>query len=495
MSDYKHGAYGLIQAAGSRVADESQSAIVYVGTAPVHILKDYSGAVNVPILVHNMAEARQLLGYSDDWASYTLCEAMYVHFALKGVGPLVMINVLDPATHKAGTKTSASATPINGVAIVQSAQSAIISTVTVTSGETAKTEGTDYELEYDIDKKQLIIRELTAGALGTDALTVEYYAVAPANVTAAQVIGSTNNLGQNTGMYGIKSVYQLTGKIPAFIAAPGWSSVASVHAAMVNVSRQINGHWDAYIFADLPLADGSTALTLDTVVTYKNANGYNQPNETVYYPMALGTDDKHYHLSVLAAGNFQELLISYDDIPYHTASNTEVSIVKSLYTTGAAVANYVIDVETINQKLNKNGIASAAFVSGRWAIWGCHSADYNQADADYQNVFETNRMMFYYVNNDFQARRMGDVDRPMTPNDLASIVAEEQIRLDALLKINALTFGKVSVNADMMDKADIVNGDFSFTFQVTTTPLAKSLTAVVSWTDAGFVTYYEGFTN
>ena len=34
MADYKHGAYGVIQAVGSRVADESQGAIVYVGTAP-----------------------------------------------------------------------------------------------------------------------------------------------------------------------------------------------------------------------------------------------------------------------------------------------------------------------------------------------------------------------------------------------------------------------------------------------------------------------------
>ena len=38
-----------------------------------------------------------------------------------------------------------------------------------------------------------------------------------------------------------------------------------------------------------------------------------------------------------------------------------------------------------------------------------------------------------------------------------------------------------------------MNGDFSFAFNVTTTPLAKSLTALVNWTSDGFVTYFADF--
>ena len=36
MSEYLHGAYARILEVGSKVASKSQSAIVYVGTAPVH---------------------------------------------------------------------------------------------------------------------------------------------------------------------------------------------------------------------------------------------------------------------------------------------------------------------------------------------------------------------------------------------------------------------------------------------------------------------------
>ncbi len=492
MADYKHGAYGLIQTAGSRVADDSQSVIVYVGTAPVQSLDNFSGSVNKPIVVHNMAEARKYFGYSDDWAKYTLCEAMHVHFELKGVGALVLINVLDPGTHRASEKTTLSATPSNGVVIVSEAEEAILSSVTVKSGNTSKVKGIDYSLTYDGRKRQIIIRELTSGALGSTALTIEYYAVTPEAVTSTTVIGTTDGYGTNTGLYAIKDVYQLTGCVPAYLGAPGWSSIPAVHTAMYQISQKVNGHWDAYMFADLPLMNGNTALTLASAASFKEGNGYNNGNETVFFPMVEGTDGKNYHLSVLAAANFLELLLEYDGIPYHTSSNTECSIIKNLHLGAGTV---IADDEMINNALNKNGIASAAYVGGRWAIWGAHSADYNPNNGDTVNVSETNRMMLYYVSNDFQHRRMADVDRPMTANDLRTIAAEEQARLDALMKIGALTYGEVSLNAELMDRADIMNGDFSFSFQVTTTPLAKSLTAVVNWTEQGFVTYYESFVN
>ncbi len=150
----------------------------------------------------------------------------------------------------------------------------------------------------------------------------------------------------------------------------------------------------------------------------------------------------------------------------------------------------VYDDYLINNQLNKNGIASAAYVGGRWAIWGCHSADYSYEGGNQINVSETNRMMLYYISNDFQHRRTRDVDKPLTANDIKTIVAEEQTRLDALVKIGALTYGVVHLNAEADARSDIMNGDYSFTFNVTTTPLAKSLTAIVNWTDEGFVTYF-----
>ena len=63
------------------------------------------------------------------------------------------------------------------------------------------------------------------------------------------------------------------------------------------------------------------------------------------------------------------------------------------------------------------------------------------------------------------------------------------------MKIGALTYGKAYVNASADAKSDIMMGDFSFTFDVTTTPLAKSMTAIVNWTEDGFVTYFAASDN
>ena len=314
MADYKHGAYGVIQAVGSRVADESQGAIVYVGTAPVHNVEGGANNVNKPIVVNNIAEARKYFGYSDEWDKYTLCEAMHVHLENKGVGPLVFINVLNPATHKASDAGTVSKTPENGRVTIPAAQDIILDSVVVKSGNTAKIKGTDYAIAYNIEKKTITISELTAGALGTSALTITYNTVDATAVTTADVIGASDGLGLNTGIFAIKNVYQLTGYIPAYLAAPGFSSVPAVHAAMYQNSVKVNGHWDVYMFVDLPIMNGETPLTLDTAGVYKNGNGYTKENETVFFPLAQGTDGKIYHLSVLAAANFQELLLAQRNI-------------------------------------------------------------------------------------------------------------------------------------------------------------------------------------
>lgn len=488
MAEYLHGAYSQIQAVGSRVSTESQNAIVYIGTAPVHTVPGGAKNVNKPILVTNIAEARKMLGYSDDYASYTLCEAMHAHLEINGVGPLIFINVLDPAKHVKSSQGSTSLTPKNGKVTMLNAEGVILDSVVVKSGSTTKVKGTDYSIQYNVDKKTVVIAELKSKSLGTAALSITYSEIDPAAVTAADVIGTTDGYGLNTGCYAVQNVYQETGFIPSFLVAPGFSSVPSVHAAMAENSTKINGHWDAYLLADLPIQDGEEAITMATVATWKNANGYNRENETVYFPMAAGVDGRKYHLSTLAAANLQLLMADQDGIPFRTASNTECAVIENLYL-GESTTGRVYDDTLINSLLNRNGIASAAFVGGRWVIWGAHSADYSEDNADSVNVAETNRMMLYYISNDFQQRRSADVDKPLTVNDIQSIVAEEQSRLDALLKIGALIYGEVHMNAEPDDMSDIMQGDFSITFNVTTTPLAKSLTAVVNWTADGFTTY------
>ena len=562
MSEYLHGAYGEIDAEGNPQAIESQNAMVIFGTAPVHLIRGGANNVNKPIVIRNIAEARRVFGYSDDWASYSLCMAFKHFFDRKAVGPLVVVNVLDPDVHQkesevsenktpsegvitlsdadkvdissivVGTKvldtdytvttdsntntviitektegalgtaaltvtynknqaTSVSKTPSNGKIMLAAAENIILDTLEIytTGGSpTKKVEDTDYTVAYNADKKTITITSI-GNRLGSDALTVSYKEIDVSAVTDSVFIGTTDGKGLNTGLYTIKNVYGATGMIPAYILAPGFSNHPDVHGAMKALSKQINGHWTAWIFADIPILDGATKIGLDTAKTWKDANGYTADNETVYFPMVEGTDGKKYYLSVLAAANFLELLIDNDDIPYHSASNTACTVIQNLYL-GEDVTGRVYDDEIINEYLCKNGIASAAYVAGRWAIWGAHSAEYDQTNKDQINVAETNRMMLAYICNDFEARRPLMVDQPLSRNDIESIVAEEQARLDALVGIGALLYAKATLDAESDNRSDIINGDWLFDFEVTTTPLAKSLKAKVIWVDNGFAVYF-----
>jgi hypothetical protein len=68
---------------------------VYVGTAPINA-GDLT-CVNKPIVAYTLAEAVEKLGpQSDDFAKWTLHEAMKAHFSMYEVAPVVFINVLDP---------------------------------------------------------------------------------------------------------------------------------------------------------------------------------------------------------------------------------------------------------------------------------------------------------------------------------------------------------------------------------------------------------------
>lgn len=487
MTDYMHGALADIATAGTKAAAKSRSAIIYVGTAPVHTVSGGAGRVNRPILIENMAKAKALMGYSDEWDKYTLCEAMYAHFVLNASGPLVLINVLDPARHKKSDGGSVSLKPENGRVTIASAQDIVLGSVSIQG----KTLGTDYAVSYNTDRQVLTITEGAPGALGDAALTITYDLIDAEAVKDEDIIGTSDGAGLNTGLFAVRNVYQETGYVPAHLLCPGFGSGHDVHDAMVTIARKISGHWDAYVRADIPIVDEKgEAVTLKTAAAWKKENGFNQAGETVYFPMASGTDGRKYHLSVLAAANLLGLLQAQDGIPYTTASNTPCPIIRSLYL-GDEQSGRVVDDCVINELLGQNGIASAAFVGGRWAIWGGHSADYDQESADVINVSETNRMMLYYIANDFQHRRPKDVDRQMTANALRTIISEEQTRLDALVKIGALTYGEVRLNEEANSMSDMVSGDYSFVFNITTTPLAKSLRAIVNWTDEGYAIYYD----
>lgn len=97
---YKHGIYtDRVSNAGSLITRAQGTIPVYIGTAPIHLTADYAEGggdkVNTPILINSYREAEKILGYSDDWGKYTLCEAVYAHFmnTIRPIAPIIVINM------------------------------------------------------------------------------------------------------------------------------------------------------------------------------------------------------------------------------------------------------------------------------------------------------------------------------------------------------------------------------------------------------------------
>lgn len=486
---YKHGAYGQIVENTVPEAAAVENAPVYIGTAPVHQTIGGNTRVNKPTVVMNMAEAVRLFGYSDNWANYTLCEAFYAHFQLKGVGPLIIINVLSSVTHKADAGGTENKTPVNGRITIENATDIILESVVVATADapaTTKVKDTDYTITYDTSLERLVITSI-GDRLGAAALTITFDKVDPSKVTTAEVIGGSDGEGTNTGVSAVKDVYQLCRMIPQRILAPGFSSEPTVRAAMVANSAKINGHFDAIIYTDIPIVSGGEPVTMTGARTWQQTNNYLGDNEKVFFPLWKATDGRIYHFSTLFAANLQGIEQLNDGIPYHTASNTPIPVAGAPYF-GENRPGLVIDDELANNTLNANGITTAVFANG-WVLWGAHMASYSQGSQDAMNVADTNLGMLQFITNNFQIRRMPDVDAPMSLNRMRQIVAEEQDVIDGYLSIGALLYGAVRLDAATTE-SDIASGDFKFRFDVTTTPLTKSLTAFVGYTPQGLSAFF-----
>ena len=168
-------------------ASKGNYAPVYVGALPVHTVAGGGANVNKPILLTDFASAVKAVGYTDDWANYDLCEALYTHFVLAENGPIVVINVFNPATKKKNKETTVQATA--NQAILGDMGNVILDSFTVTG----KTRTWIIPFAYDYVSERIILRGLRKGAL-EGSLSITYDEVTP-GIEAADVIGDTDNEG------------------------------------------------------------------------------------------------------------------------------------------------------------------------------------------------------------------------------------------------------------------------------------------------------------
>ena len=474
---YFHGAYAFIGDSVGADASAVAGLPVYVGPLPVHLTgRPTAPLINKPILLRNLAEAVREVGFvdcaNDKW-QFPLCEAIAAHFdnAVQNVGPIVVINTLDPATMRVTPPTTAQVALVGGRGIIADL-ACIPSTVAITD----KVIGTDYTAEWNANRQVIEIRDLSGEI--TSPVTVTYSKVDPDLVTADVMIGQADDdAGIYTGLHAIKTVYQHTGIVPTMLAAPGYSDNPAVRLAMLEAADRVDGHWYVYVLTDIPT---ETAQTISAARSWRDANGYDSPYEAVHWPMAR-KGKRVFHNSTLSAVAYMQTDAANDGIPMASASNKPIDV-EGYYIDGAPAPAFIT---TQLNALNREGIRTAAFHGGRWALWGPHTAAYRyDADTPPSETYDSSTRMIFYIANWFSVEYARDVDGPLSQNRADAIINEVRAWLDGLRAAGALVDADVAFTPGQTVGDMIYEGRFDFFSKVTPTPLVRAYVLTIAYDES-----------
>ncbi|MDA3732386.1 phage tail sheath protein [Niameybacter massiliensis] len=478
---YKHGAFAEIMATKDYIPPKALGTLpVYFGTLPVHQFREYSDKVNTPILVSSFSAAQVQAGYNDEWSSFTLCEAIDAHFRnnIKPIGPIVLINVLDPSKHATENKT-VTVSLLNKTGYIEN-NKVILNSISIAD----KQLGVDYDVKYTSDGNRLEIKDIKGTILTP--VEVSFKEVDLALVTESELIGGTDaETGIKTGISVVDYVYLTHNMVPTLFCAPGWSEKETVDTALKAASQKINNHWYAFVNSDI---ESTSVKTIKHAKQAKVEKSYVSSNESPCWPMAYkGT--KKYHLSTLATVTMQWVDYENGGVPYETPSNKPVDVVGMCLADGKPI---IFDQVQAND-LNSKGIRTLSYWGGRWVLWGGHTGEYEYGkDIDKKNVFDCSVRMLQYIANTFQSRYGIQVDKPMNRALKDTILNDMQEWLDNLIAQGKILLGEIVFEETSNPTSDVVEGDFVFDIATTTTPPGKSLTAKICYTVEGINVLFGG---
>lgn len=478
MTTYRHGVYTQ-QLPTSIIPPRRIGAAlpVVVGAAPVHMISaGTAGPVNEPVLAYSYKEAVQALGWSDDWASYPLCEFIYSQFVLFNLAPVVFINVFDPATHKTAVADEAQ-TFAEGRATLDHPGLVAAPVVKSSDGQTTYVADTD----YTVDLITGVISLADGGAIEAGAtVAVDYEYGDPSKIDANDIIGGIDaGTGAKSGLELIDDVFPRFRLLPGLVCAPGWSQAPLVGAVMSTKAANINGHFRAMAVVDAP-SDGAGCTKYSDVPAWKNTNNYVDETMIVCWPK-VALEGKTFWLSTQAAGLMGRVDAGNDDVPYESPSNKGLECNAAVLADGAKVwlgpqeANY----------LNSQGIVTALNWIGGWKLWGNRTGCY-PANTDVKDAFIPIQRMFNWVGNEFILTFWAKADKPLNRRLVETVVDSYNIRLNGLAARQFILGGRIIFLVEDNPLTDLMDGSISFHIFLTPPSPARELTALIEY-DPGYV--------
>ena len=250
---------------GTETITEVKSAVIgLVGTAP-------KGTINKPTLVYNASDAAQFGIFAEHGltSGYSIPAAIDAIHAY-GAGTVVVVNVFTPSetSETEITITDEVLTFAEDKATVAHPEKVSNLVLTSPDGETT------YELntDYTFDAETGAITKVAEGTLAEVSSVKASYKYSETiktdnnvkDITAADIIGSTSEQGERTGLQALEDVFSLYGFNPKILICPGWSEQNGVREAMLAVAEKLRA---------ICLIDAPVGISVTDCISARGAEG------------------------------------------------------------------------------------------------------------------------------------------------------------------------------------------------------------------------------
>ena len=242
-ANFLHGAETIERENGLAPLRIVKAAVIgLVGTAPIWQAAAGDRTVNDPVMVLSRDDAARMFGVRA--AGYTIpaaLDAIFDQAGPSGVGVIVVVNVFDPAVHKASVPPASFTFAATGAAKDTATlphQGA--ANLTVTNADASVTYGLD--TDYAHDPLTGVLTRLAGGAIAAGAtVKITYDRPAPELVTAGDVIGGVTVGGDRTGMQAWRDCANQMGFRPRLLIAPGFSALDAVASELIVSAHNLRG--------------------------------------------------------------------------------------------------------------------------------------------------------------------------------------------------------------------------------------------------------------
>lgn len=464
--DFLHDVETIEVSVGPRPIRTVKSSVIgLVGTAPI-------GPVGAQTLCLSDTHAAQ---FGPQFCGFTIPQALDAIFD-HGAGTVLVINVLDPATHK--TAVAAEPFTLNGdtgyteFPALQAAPAPVVTN----SGATATyVAGTDYVIEPVSGKvSRLAAGTITAG----QTLKISYTYADPTKVLPADVIGAVNGAGVRTAMQSFVDSKTIWGYYPKLLLIPAFCTLNTVAVEMLAMVDKLRG----VALIDAPIGTTYAEALLGRGPAGEINFATSSDRAALCYPHLKAADPLAWRLGVQmsdAQGQPVRLepmsqrlagLISRSDNErgyWWSPSNQEFA--------GVVGVEHLLSDEEANE-LNANGIVTyrADYGTGILA-WGNRTGAW-PANTDPKNFLSIRRTADILHESIEMASRRMFLDTPIT-DALIDAVTES---VNALIRLHvgrgALIDGKCSYDPTKNPPTELALGRIRFDLAFMPPPPAERVT-------------------